>query len=73
MKKQSNCAACGMACEPREYHPYLACYAYKNGLSSEAVRGNLAGVVAFGMRATKSKVSVHTACTDITKVRVGKP
>lgn len=38
------CMECGMPCTPNEYHPFLACLAFKQCHNSETVRANMDGV-----------------------------
>ncbi|MDH4319369.1 MAG: hypothetical protein OEV64_13330 [Desulfobulbaceae bacterium] len=39
--EMERCAECGMACGPREYHPYAACLMFRACLNPEIVRANL--------------------------------
>lgn len=42
------CAGCGMACFKAEYHPWVACAAFKATGKADSVRANLNGVFEFG-------------------------
>ena len=43
----SRCAACGMGCLPGEYHPHIACLAFKQCRDSRTVTANLLAAVDF--------------------------
>ena len=40
----ARCGECGMDCQPDEYHPYLACLAFKQTHDSDCVRANVESV-----------------------------
>lgn len=44
-RPSSDCAECGMWCEPDEYHPYAACLMFKACGNSKTVRDNLEAVM----------------------------
>lgn len=48
------CEECGMACEPREFHPFAACLLFKQTKDAAAVRANLAAVIEYGRQLAAS-------------------
>lgn len=70
-EKDLFCADCGMRTETlREYHPHVACRAFKVELNSDTVRANLRAVVEYGMMAGRAGVSLDDAMADFNTVLI---
>lgn len=50
MRKDNECACCGMLCAPLEFHPYAACLMFKACSNGNTVRANLDFVFEYAKR-----------------------
>ena len=53
------CAACGMMCHSGEYHPYLACLAFKACKDGDTVRANIEAVVEYGAKLGRGQIDAE--------------
>lgn len=72
-KEKIMCAECGMAGEPRAFHPFAVCALFKLWRNSVTVEANIRYVIEYGMKAERAGVSVEDAMRDFNLVDNAKP